>query len=245
MIRGNKKGFTLIETIIALSIFVMTLLITVNIYLVVHNAQRKVVALQRVQDDVRYLFEAIAQEVRLGDINYEFYNDPIQNMDLYPGAQNITYLAVLNQLHEEIYFRLLPSTSDKAQYCAVNESNDCDPAVDENWENITPDSVEITKLDFLITPSANPYVDVTVESCALTGDQECVDAGLISYRCDVGVTNTCLYYSDGQNFQPKVRILLTANALDSTIPEQSRTINMQTIISSRLYSGKVQNLNYE
>ena len=51
----NNKGFTLIEMLIALSIFILVMLAGVNVYFVISTAQHRTVALQKVQDDVRYL----------------------------------------------------------------------------------------------------------------------------------------------------------------------------------------------
>ncbi len=251
----NKRGFTLIEMIVALSIFVLTVLMATNIYLLINNAQRKVVAMQRVQDDVRYLFEAISQEIRLGQINYGFYDD--NNIDLHPEAteENVV-LAIITQSGEQVFYRRSSvvedandGLGDAVQYCTISAANDCaiDDEIDDitgesKWQNITPASVATKALRFTITPSADPFVSPgDPVDCLVGGDSACVAAGRISYRCEAG---TCKYFSDDRNYQPKVGIVLQAEAININLPEVSRTLTMQTLISSRLLPNTLQNVQY-
>ena len=251
--RKNRAGFTLIEMIIALSIFVLTVLIALNVYLIVNNVQRRTVAMQKVQDDVRYLFEALVQEVRLGRINYDFYADEDNGINLYPtvNGNNNYVLAVVNQQSESIFFRRSSSEvdtndgqGDKVQYCQVDQINniDCDLADDGQWQDITPDGVKVDDLRFIITPSVDPYTEVGAgvlpDSC-----DETSNLCPFGYKCQTD--NKCKFYTDGGNYQPKVRIVLKTESTDTRIPEKSKSINMQTVISSRFFQGKVQNNNYE
>ncbi len=234
----NQKGFTLIEMIISVSIFVLVLVIAANIYLVINNTQRKVVTMQRIQSDTRYLFEAIAQEIRLGQINYDFYNN--NDIDIHPSAADNTVLAVVNRSGNSVFFKL-SSIGDKVQYCEVNEENNCALDDDSLWQNVTPEGVEVEHLRFIITPSADPFSEVSEREC--NNDSDCT-GDYISYRCDIGGDDRCEYYSDGHNFQPKVQIVLKVRGTARSIAEESEMI-MQTIVSSRIMPGKVQNNNYD
>jgi len=258
-LRGHKSraGFTLIEMIIALSIFVLTVLIALNVYLIVNNVQRRTVAMQKVQDDVRYLFEAMAQEVRLGRINYDFYTDENNGIDLYPTVDgNSNYvLAVVNQQSESIFFRRSSSVvdlndglGDKVQYCAISQDNDCDlfneldNEGNNKWQDVTPEGVKVDDLRFIITPSVDPYTEVGAGVLPDPCD-EISNLCPFGYKCQTD--NKCKFYTDGGNYQPKVRIVLKTESTDTRIPEKSKSINMQTVISSRFFQGKVQNNNYE
>jgi prepilin-type N-terminal cleavage/methylation domain-containing protein len=241
-IKGNS-GFTLIEMIIALSIFVIVILVAADIFVVINNSQRRVATMQKLQDDVRYLFESMAQEIRLGRINYAFYQDPNGNgsytnaIDLHPQAASPRVLAIINQAGEQIFFRF-NSTVNAAQYCKLINPGDCTLTADTGWENVTPLGVKILHLSFFITPSADPFLDVAGYGCLTQID--CGGANACqSYRWD-SPAGQCQYYSDGYNYQPKVRIILKTEGIAQATVEQSR-ITMETIVSTRIAAGKVQN----
>jgi len=237
-LRGHKSGagFTLIEMIVALSVFMIIILIATNVYVVINNSQRKVATMQKIQDDVRYLTEVIAQDIRLGKINYDFYIN--KQIDLHPNASTpISVLAVINQLGESVFY--WQAADNTVRYCQQESSTDCDLSdYESGWQNVTPESVEITELEFIITPSADPFTEVTERSCTTDGDCTSWDT-YRSYRCN----GRCEYYTDGHNFQPKVRVIVKAQGRDKSIVEQSK-INLQTIISTRPAQGTVKNTNY-
>lgn len=246
--KKQQKGFTLIEMIIVLSIFVLIVLIVVNVFVIINNTQRKTVAMQKVQDDVRFLFEAMAQEIRLGTINYEHYDS--MEYDLHQDdTENEFVLALVNQAGEHIFFRRSPESGvhgagDKVQYCSETTAGVCDEDTGTGWQDVTPESVEVTDLHFVITPSADPTEDVVAIDCSTSGDADCDNAGLYSYRCDSGVDDVCKYYTDGGNFQPKVRMVFRAQSNDRRISESQRRISIQSTISSRIMAGKVINMSY-
>jgi prepilin-type N-terminal cleavage/methylation domain-containing protein len=246
-LKKNQKAFSLIEMIIAVSIFVLVLVIATNIYLVINNTQRKVVTMQRIQSDVRYLFEAIAQEVRLGQIDYDFYSE--NSIDFHPdsGTDN-TVLAVVNRSGNSIFFRL-SSSGDKAQYCEIDADNDCDLLVEDNWQNVTPEGVKVEHLRFVITPSADPFTDVTAIECVADSGKTGACATVYGYSCSISADCPiapcyCRYYSDGHNFQPKVQIILKARGTARNIAEESEMI-MQTTVTSRIISSEVKNNYYD
>ncbi len=251
---SKQKGFTLIEMLIAMSIFVMIVIIVVNVYIVITNSQRKTIATQRVLDDVRYLLDAVAQNVRLSTIDYSFYES--KTIDLHPLITDDDYvLALVNQAQQLVLFRRSSGApgandglGDKVQYCMEETPGICDLADESVWTNITPASVQITDLRFIITPSANPFETATAVNC--TGDSakanEC--ATVYGYSCPDAVDCvgqcTCEYFTDGNNFQPRVRIVIEARSDDIRLLEVSRTIPMQTTVSSRILQGEVVNTNY-
>ena len=235
MNKNNNSGFTLIEMLIAISIFALVLIVATNIYITINNSQRKVVTMQKIQDDTRFLFEAMAQEIRLGSINYDFYE--INSIYLHPdrGGKDNYILAINSQAGDEIFFRRSGSGSgNKVQYCAVNNLNDCDFTIDSLWQNVTPEGVDILDLRFVISPSADPFIETMSESCSV--DTDCG----FGYACDT----TCKYDSDGGNYQPKVKFILQSYGVGKNIAEESEIL-MQTTISTRIFTGPVQNLNYE
>ncbi len=228
---ARNSGFTLIEMIIALSIFVLVVLMVSNIFVVINHSQRRVANLQKLQDDVRYSLEAMAQEIRLGRINYDYY--VTENIDLHPESAVIDYpLAVINQSGEFVYYR---KNGNNLEFCKNDTSADC-----QEWQVVTPVGAIVDELRFIITPSADPFSEVAEKRCA--SDADC-DADYNSYRCDT-VQQRCEYFSDGGNFQPKVRIIMKSEGTGDLPAGQARIV-IQTLVSSRLINSKVQNLFYD
>lgn len=253
--QNNQKGFTIIEMLIAMSIFVLIVIIVVNVYVVITNSQRKTIATQRVLDDTRFLLEAIAQEVRLGTIDYSFYES--KGIDLHPLITDDNYvLAIVDQAQRLVLFRRSSDSpganngqGDKVQYCMEETPSDCDLADESVWTNITPASVQITDLRFIITPSANPFETATAVTCTVDSAKSLECATVYGYSCPdstkcIVPTCYCEYFTDGNNFQPRVRIVIEARSDDTRLSEASRTISLQTSVTSRILQGEVVNTNY-
>lgn len=61
-----KKGFTLIEVLVALAVFSTAVTIVTDVFLMSAKAQRKILATQRLQADARFVLETMAREARMG-----------------------------------------------------------------------------------------------------------------------------------------------------------------------------------
>ena len=83
-----KKAFTLIEILVAVSIFIVVITVALTLFVSGINGQRKVIALQDVQDNVRFLMGFIIKEIRMSEINY--INSSILNITR-PGGELVTY----------------------------------------------------------------------------------------------------------------------------------------------------------
>ncbi|MFH0804811.1 MAG: type II secretion system protein [Patescibacteria group bacterium] len=261
--RPGQRGFTLIEMIIAVSIFSLAIIMVINVYMIVNNSQRKVAAGQKVQDDVRYLFEALAQDVRLATINYPYYADPANGRNLHPLGGGLTnyILSLVTPDGSTVFYRRSSSVAGannglgtKVQYCEVTAAVTCSTGDDAQWQDITPAGVEVKNLNFIITPTAEPFTEATARTCVQgSGVSGC--SAVPGYSCQVTPVCTlplvcyCHYSADGNttvgyNFQPKVRIVLRATGVGSRAGEESN-LNMETIVSTRTFIGPVLNKNYE
>ncbi|MBU3926039.1 type II secretion system GspH family protein [Patescibacteria group bacterium] len=69
-----KKGFTLIEMIVAVAIFTVVMIITIGTYLNVDDIQKKATALRIVNDNVNFVLEIMTRELRSGQ-NYSSCTD--------------------------------------------------------------------------------------------------------------------------------------------------------------------------
>ncbi len=63
---GDERGFSLVEIIVSLGILAIVILINLGVVFSVSSAQKKAIALQNAQDNIRYAFEAMTKEIRTG-----------------------------------------------------------------------------------------------------------------------------------------------------------------------------------
>ena len=67
----NKKntGFTLIELIVAMAVFSLAIVGAVGIFIRAIEGQRKIAAIQAVEENARFVLEMLAKEVRMSAVN--------------------------------------------------------------------------------------------------------------------------------------------------------------------------------
>jgi prepilin-type N-terminal cleavage/methylation domain-containing protein len=69
ILNKRQSGFTLIETLVAMSVFSILIVIVTGIYLNVNNLQKNTASFQRLQNEGRYITEKIAQEFRARELD--------------------------------------------------------------------------------------------------------------------------------------------------------------------------------
>lgn len=66
---AGRQGYTLIEFIVALSIFVTVIVIVLGLFSMAIKGQRKVISQQNIQENASFLMEFMAKEIRMSKIN--------------------------------------------------------------------------------------------------------------------------------------------------------------------------------
>lgn len=61
----NNQGVTLLELIVAVSLFTVSILLATQIFRMVIDGQRDAIAAQNMQESMRYTFERISKEIRM------------------------------------------------------------------------------------------------------------------------------------------------------------------------------------
>ena len=64
--RNNEKGFTLVEMIVAVSIFTVVMFVSVGALLAIADANRKANALRTVMDNLNFAMESMSRSIRTG-----------------------------------------------------------------------------------------------------------------------------------------------------------------------------------
>ncbi len=93
----NKYGFTLIEMLVAMAIFLVVISIYMNIFVGITKTHAKLIAIQKVQNEIRYVTETLTSSIRMGDINFDYYDD---------NTNPKTILALKDSSQDDIFYRI-------------------------------------------------------------------------------------------------------------------------------------------
>ena len=126
----TRRGFTLIEIVVAIGIFSIASVIISAVYLNANNLHQHTAVFQRLQNDGRYMVEKITREVRAREIKY-----PVE------ALQPQAYLDFLkDEAGEEVSIKLA-ADGENLEY-----------SVNGVLANLNADDVEIVDVKFFIIP---------------------------------------------------------------------------------------------
>ncbi len=217
---GKRKGFTLLELLISVSIFSITVVIGVNLFFNIVGIQKRTSYIQEIQGDARYVMEEIVRQLRQGYLDYAYYSDRgISLDDLGNPDPNVgNKILVTKDLDNNIFYfeqvvegTLADGLTDRyvLENCSVDIQNDdldkCTKNKD-NWQTITSNEVHVKNFLIFPTPSADP----------LTLDED-------------------LGYQYQAHDQPKVTIVFQTE-IDHKEKKYKMTTSLQTTVSSRIYA---------
>ena len=144
--RKNSRGFTLVELMVSVSVFVIIMVISMGSILSIFDANRKSQSLRTVMDNLNFTLETMTRTIRFGtnyhcDINYT----PISSTrDCNGGASSI---AVTSSGGNTVTYRLVSG----ANYGRIVRT---DSSVNSGADyNITSSDVTITSLTFRVVGS--------------------------------------------------------------------------------------------
>ncbi len=141
-----SSGFTLLEMIVATALFLMAMTMAIGIFIATMNANNKITRIQDVENEVRYILEKISKEVRLGTIDYDYYqiiygNDfenPASILSIVDSADNVSQFALNG---DENSLGIIQLSLDQG----------------DNWSDLSTDSIQVQVLDFYLIPETDPY----------------------------------------------------------------------------------------
>lgn len=206
-----QKGFTLVEMIITIFLFSLLIMIVSDVFGRAQQAQRRTVALQRLQDDMRFFMNKIASGVRSGSISYNWYVRQQPN----PLSQNgnTETLALTTFDGKNILMRRgtdtrIPLTpcddTDQTKPCILLMSEDDGVS----WQQASSQDIHIEQLLFFITPQKDPF------------SLEQQSDGSLGYSAQT---------------QPKVTVSLHASSRVTGFRGAAPSMSLQTTISTREY----------
>lgn len=206
------------ELIVVLGVFIISILMITEIFMIFNRSQKKILECQRLQNDISYTVEMMARSIRLGSIDYESYSNTVDNPEerLYlndASGRKITFEKV----------------SDESAGCVDAQSSPCIiSGFDRNADGIiasdekaaiTSKGIKIDDLKFFIFPTSDPYFNRTC-----LADTDCTAGKL---QCDLAV-NLCKV----EDQQPVITIVFSVTQATGVEPI---TMTLQTSVSSREY----------
>lgn len=172
----NQKGFTLVELLVSLSLFIVIVIALVGSLYTVNDASRKVQAMRTVMDNLNFAIESMSRTIRTADhITLSCINGTencwidsdgatLMNMDSTLGAaEHIEY-----RVHKD------PVTSRGSiakRVTPLDDNGDLIMAQRGDWQDITSSEIDIEKAAFYIkggatTDMMQPMVLVQMEGVA-------------------------------------------------------------------------------
>ncbi len=140
-----KKGFTLIEMIVAVGVFTVAITIILASFLNITDIQRKTAAIRTINDNLNFSLETMMREIRSGTS--------------YSIGGGGTSLSIINNHKEDVVYSLDSATNQ------IMRQVDVGPLV-----SLTAPEVKITKLFFVVNNSFQPIVTIIVNG--ETGENE-------------------------------------------------------------------------
>ncbi len=152
----DQKGFTVMEIIISMGIFMTAFVVMSDAFVTSNRSKAKTIVSQELQADARYTIESIAQLFRLGQVDYPYYeaqsinlaNGPIGGTNL-PWTTSQNQVVLLDSEGAQIRYRLGQHNSRGVTQISLDSG--------ATWVNITPDGATIDNLLVYISPFSDPF----------------------------------------------------------------------------------------
>ncbi len=163
---GNNKedrsleGFSLIELIVAVSLFTVIILSSTSIFKMVIDSQRSAIATQNVQESLKYFLEVTGKEIRMAQKN--------ENICLGIGEEE-TYVVGQENGADTLYFRNYYDECVKYSLVVDGDSRRFKVTRNTDSGNISPAKISLDDLQFILTTANNgqPMITMSIKAHAL------------------------------------------------------------------------------
>lgn len=216
-IRNEREGFTLIELMISIVIFVLFLGIVSQSYISIVRTQRSANEVRKMYSDVRAVMDFVSEEIRLSSIDYDCYaGKGIDCEGVIAGTffdGRTEHLALIRQGGAQKTFIKLDADGHLVVKKLVRQDGEYlpVPGYETDYRMLTSDRVVFDHLSFAIFPDVNPYSNEILQGSEIP-----------------------IYADNGTQFQPKVSIFMTVRNSDEV--NTPFDFDFQTTVSSRVYS---------
>lgn len=147
----KANGFTLLETITVIAIFSLTVVATLNLYLLFFKHQVQVERQTTVQADARFVLNAMMQALDTASLDYNYYGGVV--------PANPSVLALLTPHYESIRFRY-DTTNQVVEMCTNRPANSpCDDLDPSMWTPLNDETNSpVAAFRLWVNPSTSPFL---------------------------------------------------------------------------------------
>ena len=140
LVIGNSSisGFTLIEVVVVLGIFLVASTAATSIFVSANKASRRTIAIERVGGDARWVMEKMVDDIRLATIDYDALH-----LDTEGKTSQLSFIT-----QEQKAFA----------YGLVDGAVVFTPTGSITGTSITAKNVAVQRLDFYVWPAKSPFV---------------------------------------------------------------------------------------
>lgn len=163
---NNHKGFTLVEMLIAISIFAVVATLASSLFSTFANNQKRTKVSQELLNNAQYALEIISREVKNNEIITFSSDRGVRCQDL--PAEYSQCLLFVRENGETAAFLYSGSKLSYAQLDCTEEANgvytDCDIAGGQQPATMLSadyNNVDVSNFEFYLTPNVSPYFDDT------------------------------------------------------------------------------------
>lgn len=156
--KNTEKGFTLIEMMVAVSIFSIVMLVAVGALLTIVDANRKAQAIKSVTNNLNFALESMSRTIRTGTSYYCGDSSdlpPISGISNCPsGGELIAFEksgGIKSDPNDQVVYRLNAVDFNGTPHGQIERSTDAG----FNFVPITDSQVDITKLEFHVVGSSS------------------------------------------------------------------------------------------
>jgi len=176
-IRQNNLGVTLLEMLVAVALFSVTILSATQIFKMVIEGQRNAIAAQNVQESMRYAFETMAKEIRMA-----------QKDDGSCAAAGHVYST--NVDNSELYF--INYHGDCVAYYLEYDGDIPRLKVDRGLASafVTPDEIKVSNLEFIVDDNVSAIQSIVT----IKMDIEAVGKEMHKQTMKIQTTISSRYY---------------------------------------------------
>ena len=154
----EKRGFSLIEVLVSVSLFVIIIMSATEIFKMVIEGQREAIASQNVQESLKYFFEVIGKEMRMARRNDGLCSDvPVGKI----------FQVSNNGLGDVLYFKNYYNQCVSYQLGADNDTQRFQITRYLNTGFISPQKINIEALRFSLDDTGQPAITVSMKAWAL------------------------------------------------------------------------------